>query len=506
MDTIKTITLLGSGTSTGVPEVGCFCATCLSKDSRDKRTRTSVFLKTNKNKNILIDCSPDFRSQAIRHQIDRLDSIVLTHEHYDHVGGLDDLRTIAWDKEINIYADLRVIKSIKERLHYYFSATPYPGRPNLKLHTINSNSSFLVEGIEFTPIQVFHGKLPIWGFRVENFAFITDLKSISNQELEKIKDLDLLFINGLRFTKPHPTHQTIEEAITLIKENNIKTSYIIHLSHHVPTFEKLKELFPVNIFPSFDGLSLLKGNDGLFYLEKKEQKSIIPMDFPYIYKDCLSIKYEDALSLQKEIFTKSVEQKKNNEIPENILLFCEHEPVFTIGKHGDSKNLLLPKETLKERGVNLHYIERGGDITFHGPGQITGYPIFDLQQFGMGIKQYIYTLEECIIEVLLLNGIKGERIKGATGVWLEPNTPRERKICAIGVHVSRYITLHGFALNVFTDLSYFSWINPCGFVNKGVTSMEKEMTSTTSFELVKQQLEGAFRKHFSKAFQLNKNY
>ncbi|MDY3101936.1 MAG: lipoyl(octanoyl) transferase LipB [Porphyromonas sp.] len=221
---------------------------------------------------------------------------------------------------------------------------------------------------------------------------------------------------------------------------------------------------------------------------------------PYNFRDCHEICYTEAYALQKELFRRSIDQKSRGERPLNTLLFCEHEPVFTLGKHGKESNLLISEEILRSRGVNLHHIDRGGDITYHGPGQITGYPIFDLEQFGMGIKQYIYTLEECIIDTLRVNGIQGERLDGATGVWIEPHTPRARKICAIGVHSSRYVTLHGFALNVFTDLSYFSWINPCGFTNKGVTSMAQEMDKPTTLDLVKQQLEEAFHRHFYQAY------
>lgn len=499
MNKLSSITLLGSGTSTGVPEAGCYCATCLSKDPRDKRSRTSVLLQTVEGKRILIDCSPDFRQQAIREGISSLDAIILTHEHYDHIGGLDDLRTIAWQKDLPIYGEESVLNSIRHRLHYYFSPHPYPGAPRLKLHTIDE-TPFEIEGLKFIPIRLLHGRLPILGFRVENFVFITDLKSIAQEELEKMTDADTLFINGLRYTKPHPTHQTIEEAVILAQQSKVRQAYIIHLSHHTPRTEEMDKRLPESVSASYDGLHLVRNEQGEYIPQSKRTSDFLDMSLPYHYKDCGHIEYEKAYQLQKNLFETAITHKQNKAVADNYLLFCEHEPVFTLGKHGKEQNMLLSEALLSQRGVKLHRIDRGGDITYHGPGQITGYPIFDIEQFGMGIKQYVYTIEQCIIETLLLNGIVGERLEGATGVWLEPHTERARKICAIGVHASRFITLHGFALNVFTDLSYFSWINPCGFTNKGVTSMEKEMKSTTSMELVKQQLEESFRRNFTSAY------
>ncbi len=496
---IRSVRILGSGTSTGVPEVGCYCSTCLSTDPADKRTRTSVLLETNEGKKILLDCSPDFRQQAILAEIDELDSIVLSHEHYDHIAGLDDLRTIAWARDLPIYAENRVLEAIRYRLHYYFGKTPYLGTPRLKLREI-SLAPFEVEGLTFEPIRVFHGRLPITGFRIGDFAFITDLKTIPNEEVEKLRGVDTLLVNGLRFTKPHPTHQTIEEAIALSKEVKARNTFIIHLSHHAPRAVDLAKMLPEGVFASYDGLRLERINDHLEVCNKTNFRASLAPHLPYEFRDCRSIPYAEAYALQKELFQTAIEQKHHGEVPKNTLLFCEHEPVFTLGKHGKESNLLLPEEALHAKGISLHHIDRGGDITYHGPGQITGYPIFDLEQFGMGIKQYIYTLEQCIIDVLRVNGIHGERLEGATGVWIEPNTPQARKICAIGVHSSRYITLHGFALNVFTDLSYFSWINPCGFTNKGVTSIAQEMGKPTTMELVKQQVEEAFHRHFFQAY------
>lgn len=497
----RLIRLLGSGTSTGVPEVGCYCATCRSSDPRDSRTRTSLLVISAEGRRILFDCSPDFRQQAILSNIDRVDAIVLTHQHYDHVGGLDDLRTIAWDREIQIYAEPSVIDSIKARLSYYFGEHRYPGTPRLRLVPIESLDPFSIYDLEIQPIRVLHGRQPILGFRLGDFAFLTDAKTIAREELDKLRGVDTLFINALRFFKPHPTHQTIEDALAQIDYLRPRQSFIIHLSHHVPPHAELQQMLPNGVFAGYDGLTLMRDSaDELQPVSEKPPllKPIDSRDLPYRYIDCTRISYHDALEMQQRAFDERVRAKAKHtgQLVEDLLLFCEHEPVFTIGKHGKEQNLLIPTQLLAQKGIELVHIDRGGDITYHGPGQITGYPIFDLEQYGIGIKQYIHTMEQCIIDLLFLHGIRGERVDGATGVWIDPDTPHARKICAIGVQVSRYITMHGFALNVNTDLSYFRLINPCGFTDKGVTSMEQELGTLVHLPLVKQQLEGLFRKHF----------
>ena len=195
----------------------------------------------------------------------------------------------------------------------------------------------------------------------------------------------------------------------------------------------------------------------------------------FSYQDLGRIVYAKALDIQTEKFNALLAAKAKGEKGRNELLFCEHDPVLTIGKSGKDSNLLIPEARLQALGVSYYHINRGGDITYHGPGQITGYPIFDLETWHIGLKQYIYRLEETIIRFLALYGLKGERLEGATGVWLDPFVAgKARKICAIGVKSSRFVTMHGFALNINTDLNYFSLINPCGFTDKGVTSLAKE--------------------------------
>ncbi|MCI7286966.1 MAG: lipoyl(octanoyl) transferase LipB [Parabacteroides sp.] len=217
----------------------------------------------------------------------------------------------------------------------------------------------------------------------------------------------------------------------------------------------------------------------------------------FSYQDLGRIVYAKALDIQTEKFNALLAAKAKGEKGRNELLFCEHNPVLTIGKSGKDSNLLIPEARLQALGVSYYHINRGGDITYHGPGQITGYPIFDLETWHIGLKQYIYRLEETIIRFLALYGLKGERLEGATGVWLDPFVAgKARKICAIGVKSSRFVTMHGFALNINTDLNYFSLINPCGFTDKGVTSLAKELGKEQDFEEAKRQLVALFREVF----------
>ncbi len=183
-------------------------------------------------------------------------------------------------------------------------------------------------------------------------------------------------------------------------------------------------------------------------------------------------------------------------LPQHQLIFCQHPHVYTIGKSGSIHNLLVNDAFLESINATVVLSNRGGDITYHGPGQLVGYPIFDLEQLGLYIKDYVHLLEESVISLLSTYGIASSRMQGATGVWLDAGTTKARKICAIGVRASRYITMHGFALNVNTDLKYFSYINPCGFVDKGVTSLQKELDTTLDFNEVqmrmKQQMASTF--------------
>jgi len=207
------------------------------------------------------------------------------------------------------------------------------------------------------------------------------------------------------------------------------------------------------------------------------------------FRDLGTIRYKEAWDIQEELFGRAIEQKRAGERPENNLIFCEHPPVFTLGKSGDQQNLLINEDLLRSKGIEFYRINRGGDITFHGPGQIVGYPIIDLEQFGLGVKSYVHTLEEAVIMTLKDYGIPADRFEGATGVWLDTDIPgKTRKICAIGVRASRHITMHGFAFNVNTELSYYQYINPCGFIDKGISSMETELGNKIDLLEVKERL------------------
>lgn len=196
------------------------------------------------------------------------------------------------------------------------------------------------------------------------------------------------------------------------------------------------------------------------------------------------------------IDTAIVGRLTNNTIPHHLLL-VEHSPVYTLGKSGKTEHILISEQEMRERGIDYFHINRGGDITFHGPGQIVGYPILDLEQFKTDLGWYLRSLEEVIILTLAHYGLQGDRSKGETGVWLDPDVPgKERKICAMGIKCSRWITMHGFAFNVNTDLSYFDHIVPCGIVGKQVTSLEKELGYTVPFEEVKILVKKNFEKVF----------
>lgn len=217
----------------------------------------------------------------------------------------------------------------------------------------------------------------------------------------------------------------------------------------------------------------------------------------FCFEDLGQITYADALHIQTAAFDESVRGKQQGATGVNRLFFCEHPPVLTMGKHGKESNLLVPEQLLEARDVSFYRVDRGGDITYHGPGQITGYPVFDLDYFNIGLKQYIQRLEEAVIRFLQLYGIRGERQEGAAGVWLDTAVPgKTRKICAIGVKSSRFVTMHGFALNINTNLDYFSLINPCGFTDKGVTSLACELGKTQDFEEAKRRLRVIFEEVF----------
>ena len=238
-----------------------------------------------------------------------------------------------------------------------------------------------------------------------------------------------------------------------------------------------------------------------------------------VFEDLGRIRYKKAWDYQEKIFQALIKQKslkaeryrkslslatiksesiKNDTVSQKqYLLFCVYEHVYTLGKSGEKQNLLIAKSICESKDIDLHEIDRGGDITYHGPGQLVAYPIIDLEEYGIGIKNYVHMLEDVVIETLKSFGIKGEKDEKAMGVWIEADNPlKARKICAIGVKASRYVTMHGLALNVNSDLSYFNYINPCGFTDRGVTSMEKELNSNLDFKKVSDVMRDAFANVF----------
>jgi len=219
---------------------------------------------------------------------------------------------------------------------------------------------------------------------------------------------------------------------------------------------------------------------------------------PYIaFQDLGTGEYKRVWDYQEGLFSALISQAGRENADAGTLLFVEHPHVYTLGKSGNTSNLLVNEDFLRSRGAQFFHINRGGDITYHGPGQLVGYPILNLGVFGIGVREYVFRLEETIIRTLACYGIEASRLEGASGVWIEPDVPgKARKICAIGVRASKNITMHGFAFNVNTDLNFYSYINPCGFTDKGVTSMHKEMGGPVDFEDVKRNVLINFLKVF----------
>jgi phosphoribosyl 1,2-cyclic phosphate phosphodiesterase len=250
------ITFLGTGTSQGVPVIACDCSTCLSEDKYDKRLRTSALLETN-DVTLIFDAGPDFRQQMLRANVKKLDSIILTHEHKDHISGMDDVRAYNYKSQdaIDIYAEERVQKAIRNEYSYVFSEYQYPGIPKMRLNTIY-DESFIVKGIKIIPIRVFHYKLPVFGFRIGNFAYITDANYIPEGSKEKLFGVKYLIINALRKEK-HLSHFSLREAIDLIREIAPKKAFITHISHQMGLHAEVSKELPPGIFLAYDGFSFV---------------------------------------------------------------------------------------------------------------------------------------------------------------------------------------------------------------------------------------------------------
>ena len=288
------LTFLGTGTSIGVPAIGCNCEVCLSQDPKDKRLRSSAMLETDGGLRVLIDCGPDFRQQIMRYNrqgetpfFDKIDAVLFTHIHYDHVGGTDDLRPFAWFGDVDIYAQKDVIDGLHQTMPYCFKEQLYPGVPHLKLHQISAGRPFTVrrpyestvevyEGgatlqgimrdkreqriippaldeLEILPIRVMHGNLPILGFRIGKFAYITDMKYMEDEDAQMLQGIETLVINALRFKKEHHSHQLVNDAIEFARKVGARKTYFIHLTHDIGTHDWANSQLPDGFEFAFDG-------------------------------------------------------------------------------------------------------------------------------------------------------------------------------------------------------------------------------------------------------------
>lgn len=250
-----TVTFLGTGTSQGVPVIACECEVCTSTDARDKRLRTSVLLEAD-GYTIVIDSGPDFRYQMLRAGVKHLDAILFTHEHKDHVAGLDDIRAFNYRQQgpIEVYADARVQTALKKEFSYIFAEFKYPGIPQLNLHNIGLQP-FDIGPVHFTPIEVMHYKLPVLGFRIKDFTYITDAKTVSETEKEKIKGSKILVINALQFDQ-HISHFTFDEALIFADEIGAETTYFTHISHRLGQHADISARLPKHVKLAYDGLVL----------------------------------------------------------------------------------------------------------------------------------------------------------------------------------------------------------------------------------------------------------
>lgn len=250
------VTFLGTGTSQGVPLIACTCKVCNSNDPLDKRLRTSVKVEVN-GTTIVIDSGPDFRQQMLRSETKKIDALVFTHEHKDHIAGMDDIRAFNYVHKlpVDVFASEQVQVALRREYQYIFADFKYPGIPEINLFTIANNQNFMVNDVEITPIEVLHYKLPVLGFRIGDFTYITDANAISDAEKEKIKGSKVLVLNALRHEK-HISHFTLSEAIDLVKELNVPEAYFTHISHQLGLHHEVDASLPDGMHLAYDGLSI----------------------------------------------------------------------------------------------------------------------------------------------------------------------------------------------------------------------------------------------------------
>ena len=243
------VEFLGTGTSTGVPQLGCNCEVCRSADPHDNRLRCSAIVRT-KGVNILIDCGPDFRQQMLRAFDMHLDALLITHSHYDHVGGMDDLRPYCRGRNFPVYAQPNVLTDLKNRIPYCFAEHPYPGVPKFELRPLNGKP-FVVNGVTVEPLKVMHYKLPIFGYRIGNMAYVTDAKTIPTDTLDRMRGLDTLIINALRM-EPHMSHMNLQETLAVIREVRPRRAYLIHESDGIGLHAETSKLLPAGVELAYD--------------------------------------------------------------------------------------------------------------------------------------------------------------------------------------------------------------------------------------------------------------
>ncbi|MEY4521853.1 MAG: hypothetical protein RIT10_1038 [Bacteroidota bacterium] len=250
------VTILGSGTSQGVPVIACDCAVCLSKDSKDKRLRASILFNID-GKNFVVDAGPDFRTQLLRENVQQLSGILFTHEHKDHIAGLDDVRAFNYkqNRPMDVYCNAAVEQALKREFYYIFENANYPGVPKITLNNITKNRFELNNGVEVQPIEVMHYKMPVLGFRLGDFTYITDAKTISEEEVLKVLGTKILIVNALHLS-PHISHFNLEEALEFIARINPEKAYITHISHLFGTHQQIEKLLPPNVFAAYDGMKI----------------------------------------------------------------------------------------------------------------------------------------------------------------------------------------------------------------------------------------------------------
>ena len=249
------VRILGSGTSTGVPQIGCSCPVCTSPDPKDNRLRASAIVET-EDARILIDCGPDFRAQVLHLPFEKIDGVLITHEHYDHVGGLDDLRPFCRFGAVPIYAEEYVAQALRLRMPYCFVDHRYPGVPEIPLQEVVAGQAFSIHRTEVVPLRVMHGRLPILGYRIGRLGYITDMLTMPEESYEQLEGIDVLIMNALRIA-PHPTHQSLEEALKAAERIRAKETYFIHMSHDMGLHEKVEKGLPENVHLTYDGMEII---------------------------------------------------------------------------------------------------------------------------------------------------------------------------------------------------------------------------------------------------------